>query len=140
MQLGNSSGIYVMTKCKYRDSASDLVVKGFLLLSCLGLCCNGKDVKEGLVKQSKTKNFALSKCLQICQKMETDCYFECGRTINIKSIISQSLWLKCTDACDKKSEECKGSNLQKKNKGEKFKKSNNRKQIGCKQANGDIQF
>ena len=141
MQLGGSFSAYVMTKCKYRDKAHNWVVKGFLLLSCLGLCCDGKEVKEGLVKQSKTKNLALSKCLEICHKMETDCYFDCGRTINIRSIISQSLWLKCTDVCDKKYEDCKGSKVKKNRIDGGFNKSDNRKHIiGCKQANSEVQF
>ena len=93
------------------------------------------------MKQLKTKNLALSRCLQICQKMETDCYFDCGRTIKIKSIISQSLWLKCTDVCDKKSEDCKGSKLKKNSKDGEFNKSDNRKHIiGCIQANSEVQF
>lgn len=127
----------MMTKCKYRDKAGDLVVKGLILLSCLGLCCNGKEAKEGLVKHSKTKNLALSKCLQICKKMETDCYFDCGKSTNIKSIISQSLWLKCTDICDKKFEECKGSKVKNNSKGGKSNKGDSRKHIGCKQADSE---
>ena len=36
----------------------------------------------------------------LCKKIERDCYFDCGRNINSKSMILDSLWLWCTNQCD----------------------------------------
>lgn len=45
-------------------------------------------------------------CTKLCRKIEGDCYFDCGRHINTRSLILDSLWLWCTNECDMKFQLC----------------------------------
>ena len=64
---------------------------------------------DGTTKRVKaTKSPAFLKCLRLCRKVEVDCYFECGKNNNVKSLVSYAMWKKCTDSCDKAYNDCKG--------------------------------
>ena len=58
-----------------------------------------------------TENAAFDKCVGICQRLQTNCYFDCGRTVNTKSQFAQTLWLKCTENCDHELKKCSGKEI-----------------------------
>ena len=61
--------------------------------------------------RNETVTTLLYECIEICKKIERDCYFDCGRNTNVKSMILDRLWETCTDDCDKRFLACKGQIL-----------------------------
>ena len=60
-----------------------------------------------VVANSATENSILLQFTKICEKIERDCYVDCGRNTNIKSVIVEHLWVTCTKYCDKQYRQCK---------------------------------
>ena len=86
------------------ESASNWITSCLLLMSVFGHRSHSLNVDRG---NDTARKRVAQQCMGVCKKIESDCYFDCGRKTNIKSMILERLWVSCTDGCDRMFLNCK---------------------------------
>lgn len=84
--------------------AFSIKTTGKAVLFVLFVVCFVHGLNQG--SKDTEKQVTRSQCIDLCARMERDCYFDCGKNTNIKSIIMDLLWVRCTDECDAKLRAC----------------------------------